>query len=100
LSRNRRFSAQSKLINVLSLIVVFLSSWVQSYEKTREMQKKARFSLHFRVQSKFGEAKVTKKRANRQTIRPLFMRNYTIGAVPACTLRDKGEILYTGIFEK
>jgi hypothetical protein len=33
---------------------------MQSYEKMREMQKENCFSFHFRVQSKFGEAKCTK----------------------------------------
>jgi hypothetical protein len=33
----------------------------QSYEKTSEMQKESSFSFHFRVHSKFGEAKFTEK---------------------------------------
>jgi len=34
---------------------------LQSYEKTSEMKRKARFSFHIRAQCNFGEAKVTKK---------------------------------------
>ncbi len=36
------------------------------------MQKKNYFFFSFPSESNFGEAKVTKKRANRQTIRPPF----------------------------
>jgi len=49
------------------LSLVFISR--QSYEKTREKQKENRFFfLLFRVLSKFGEAKVTKKGCKKQRI--------------------------------
>ena len=37
-------------------------SLLQSYEKLREMQKKSLFFFSFPKRSKFGEAKVTKKK--------------------------------------
>ena len=39
------------------------------------MQRKARFSLHFRVQSKFGEAKVTKKRVQNKINLLIFSKS-------------------------
>jgi hypothetical protein len=42
--------------------------FLQSYEKTREMQKESMLFFHFRVQSKFGVAKVTKKACKKKAI--------------------------------
>ncbi len=39
------------------------------------MQRKTRFSLHFRVHGKFGEAKVTKKREQNKETRFFFCRD-------------------------
>ena len=41
---------------------------MQSYEKTREMQKKSQLFFSFPSASNFGEAKVTKKGCKEQRI--------------------------------
>jgi hypothetical protein len=46
---------------------------VQSYEKTREMQKKARFSFHFRVLVTSAKPKLRKvERKTKQTVSFFF----------------------------
>ena len=51
------------------------------------MQRKTRFSLHFRVHGKFGEAKVTKKLRAKQKNLFFFCRDGIISMPKAAKLR-------------